>query len=154
MIDWTVEPEAALVALTRHADYRHSTFGLLVPARLHGIDWVGDPRAGVPCAERHLTTLAQLCATAGLAVDATAVGDPEPVTATLDALRDRPADQILLCNRPRHFAVPAPLSLAWRLARATQLPVTSAPPPLPAGRKTGRVAVANQRNRLLSSRCT
>jgi hypothetical protein len=123
VIDWTADPDAVVAALGRRAAGRDSGFGLLVPAWLHGIDWVGDPTASVPCAERQLGSLLQLCDRAGLVVGAAAVGDPDPITAAVDALRGWPAAELLLCTGAPQFALPPVLGLASRLRRATGLPV-------------------------------
>jgi hypothetical protein len=132
LADWTVDPHGVVSALSRHS--RQSSVALLVPAWLHGLDWVGDPTAAVPCAQRHLGELVRLCGMAGIPVDMARVGDPDPVTSTVDALEARPASRILLCTRSRHFAVPPVLGLSRRLARATGVPVA-------------RVSVAGRKNR-------
>jgi hypothetical protein len=123
VVDWTVDPHAVVAALSRRATAHESSFGLLVPAWLHGIDWVGDPTASVPCAERQLATLVELCDRAGLEIGVAAVGDPDPITATVDMLRHWDATGIVLCTGARHFTVPPVLGLASRLRRATGLPV-------------------------------
>jgi hypothetical protein len=40
--------------MIRTEDDHAPTFGVLVPAWLHGLAWAGDPAASVPCAERQL----------------------------------------------------------------------------------------------------
>ena len=120
--DWTVEATAVVAEGRRRAEGDRAVFVLMVPAWLHGLDWAGDPRAAVPCAQRQLATLAGLCLDAGLAVEVAGVGDPNLISAIGDALADHTATSVLLCTRGRH--VPAhPLDLAHRAHRATGLPV-------------------------------
>jgi hypothetical protein len=121
--DWTIDPEAVVAACIERRGLSGGKFGLLVPARLHGLDWVGDPSASIPCAYRQLATLAHLADSVGIAFDAAGVGDPDPVAAVCDALDEWPADELLLCTRARLPAVSHPLDLAHRIRRATGLPV-------------------------------
>jgi hypothetical protein len=132
--DWTLQPHPVVARLARYAETRPVAFGLVVPAWLHGLDWAGDPTASVPCAQRQLDTLSRLCGQAGLLVGAASVGDPDPVTATADALGAWPAAEILLYTRERRLALPV-IDVASRLERATGLPVTRLPVafPTPAG---------------------
>ena len=124
VVDWAVDPHAVVAALSRTARAHESSFVLAVPAWLHGMNWVGDPTASVPCATQQRDVLVHLCGAAGVALDAAMVGDPDPITAAADALRDWPAAEIILCARKRHFAVPPALGLASRLSRVTVRPVT------------------------------
>jgi hypothetical protein len=94
-----------------------------VPARLHGLDWVGDPRASVPCAQRQLETISQLAGAAGLTIASSSVGDPDPLAAICDALADWPAQQLLICDRQGRLGAPYPLDLPSRARRLTGLPV-------------------------------
>jgi hypothetical protein len=55
--DWTVDPHAVVAAAARHDERESAAFALLVPAWLHGLDWVGDPLASVPCAQRQLDVI-------------------------------------------------------------------------------------------------
>jgi hypothetical protein len=120
--DWTVEAADVVVECRRWAEREPALFGLIVPAWLHGLDWAGDPRAAVPCAQRQLVTLARLCAEAGLTVQAARVGDPDPISAIGDALAEYEATGVLLCTRERHMPS-HPLDLAHRAHRVTGLPI-------------------------------
>ena len=118
--DWDVAPEAVVDA----ARCRHPSAGvyLLVPARLRGLDWVGDPYASVPCARRQLDAIARLAARAGLNLVEASVGDPDPITAIGDALADSPtAAAGVRVSRPPRCPVPIrpldPRAPAVRLAR-------------------------------------
>ena len=121
--DWTTDPEAVVAACVERAELTGGDFALLVPARLHGLDWVGDPAASVPCAQRQLTTIGRLADADGFAFECAAVGDPDPVTAICDALHAWPAGEVLLCTRRRGAAISHPLDLARRTRRLTGLPV-------------------------------
>jgi hypothetical protein len=97
------------------------SFGLVVPAWLHGLDWAGDPRASRPCATRQLETIVGLAGSAGLEIDIAQVGDPDPTSAVDDALHEFAAGEILLCrDRSRRGHM---LDLPHRLRRMTRLPV-------------------------------
>jgi hypothetical protein len=120
--DWTVDPEFVVTAIRAHLDGTPAV-RLLVPAWLHGIDWVGDPWASVPCARRQLERIAGLCASAGLAVASVEVGDPDPVSAICDAAAAGAVDRILLFARGRHVSPVYPFGVAPRAARLTGVPV-------------------------------
>ena len=121
IVDWDADSERAAEALRTAAEAGPAAFGLVVPARLHRLDWVGDPIASVPCAERQLDAVAELAIRDGLDLARLGVGEPEALTAIRDALLRWPADEILLA-RARHLA-PRPFNLARRVRRATRLPV-------------------------------
>jgi hypothetical protein len=121
VVDWDADPQRSVQALHTAADVVPTVFGLVVPARLHRLDWVGDPIASVPCAERQLNAVAELAAGEGLDLARLGVGEPEALTAVRDALSRWPADEVLLA-RARHLA-PRPFNLARRVRRATRLPV-------------------------------
>jgi hypothetical protein len=143
--DWTADAQAVVAACATHRDLRGGAFGLVVPARLRGLDWVGDPIASMPCAERQLSTIGQLAAAAGLRFDAASVGDPDPLAAIGDALADWPADELLLCMRAPRVAIPHPFDLAHRTRRLTglavsrvELPATRTAQPAPRRPRFGR----------------
>jgi hypothetical protein len=122
--DWTADPEAIVGACIERHERSGGDFALLVPARLHGLDWVGDPGASLPCAYHQLDTIAHLADSVGFAFDAAGVGDPDPIAAICDALDEWPADDLLLCTRTGRGAVSHPLDLAHRARRATRLRVS------------------------------
>jgi hypothetical protein len=121
--DWTVDPHAVVAACRRRAEQSACAFGLLVPAWLHGLDWVGDPAASVPCAQRQVASVGQLARAGDLSFDAMSVGDPDPLAAICDALADWPAEELLLCTQTRGLTVPHAFDLAHRTRRLTGLPV-------------------------------
>jgi hypothetical protein len=120
--DWSIDPKAVIDALRVAGEGAPTTFGLLVPSRLPGLDWVGDPHASRPCARRQLDELERLAMQNGLAVGHAKVGDPERVSAVCQLLGDWAADRVVLFDRSR--ILPAhPLSVTRRIARATDRPV-------------------------------
>ena len=122
--DWRIDPNLVMDALMDHDHGEpRSDFGLLVPALLPGIDWIGDPLASRPCAERQLLALENLARKAGISIRKSSVGDPEFGTAIDDALAAWPADAILIVTR-RRSALLSPLALARRVGRNTGLPVS------------------------------
>lgn len=120
VVDWTADAHLVVAEASRHP--RATAFGVLVPAWLHGLDWVGDPRASIPCAHRQLMAVQDLATAAGLRIEAAQVGDPDPATAIYDAVQDWPAGEVLLFSRARHLAF-GPLDLEHRAQRLTGLPV-------------------------------
>jgi hypothetical protein len=124
--DWTTDPEAIVAACVERHGRLGGEFALVVPAWLHGLDWVGDPAASVPCAHRQVSAIGRLADAAGITFRAAGVGDPDPVAAMCDALHDWPAEELLVIKRRRRVAVSHPFDLAHRTRRATGLPVSLA----------------------------
>jgi hypothetical protein len=122
--DWSLDPQVVVTAMGEHHRRQPSRFGLVVPAGLHGLDWIGDPYASRPCAERQLHTLDRLCHEAGIPLETVGVGEPEPPSAIDDVLLDWPAQQILLFGRNRRLRFSNPFALVRRVERMTGLPVT------------------------------
>jgi hypothetical protein len=122
--DWRTDPRTVVAACETHDSFRARSFSLVVPASLHGIDWVGDPYANVPCARRALTDLERLYRDAGLPLQSAEVGDHDPVAAIIDAVLSEPVDLIVVFALNRGIAQ-HPFDLAHRAERATGLPVTS-----------------------------
>jgi hypothetical protein len=122
--DWRADPGVVVDALLAEGRREPTVFGLLVPATLPGLTWVGDPKASGPCAERQLAALQRLAREGGLAVETATVGDPEPVAATVAALDLWDADRVDL------FGPRAPRA-ARRVERRTGRhvkPIVVAPP--------------------------
>lgn len=124
LADWRADPDGVIDACRRRAGRGDVTFALVVPAWLHGLDWVGDPHSSRPCATRQLRTLAALAGAAGLLVELADVGDPDPTSAVDDALQTFAATEILLCRSGRRRG--HPFDLAHRLRRMSRLPVDAA----------------------------
>ena len=122
--DWAVDPDEVVAACRRRAAEGDVAFALVVPAWLHGLDWVGDPYASRPCAARQLEALTRMASDAGLDVELAEVGDPDPTSAIEDARAAYPATEILVCGRRRR--VTHPFALVDRVRRASGLTVREA----------------------------
>ena len=119
--DWAVDPHGVIAACRRRAAGGQTAFALVVPAWLHGLDWVGDPYASRPCAASQVEALKRLATAARLDVDLAEVGDPDPTSAIEDARGAYATTEILVCARPRRLD--HPFSLVRRVRRATGLTV-------------------------------
>jgi hypothetical protein len=124
--DWKADPHGVIAEFASRPEVRHAPVDLVVPAALHGIDWVGDPYASVPCARLALDALTALLQAAGVDVASAAVGDHDPVAATIDATLLQPIGQIVACGLERRLK---PFDLGHRVRRATRLPVLWLPVP-------------------------
>lgn len=122
VVDWSVDPEAVTAALRAASEQAPATFGLLVPSRLPGLDWIGDPHASRPCAELQLDAVTGLARSAGVEIERAAVGDPERVSAIGTFLEGWKADDVVLYDRGR-IAGDHPLSVRRRVARRTDAEV-------------------------------
>jgi hypothetical protein len=124
VVDWDLGPDATAEVLADRARQHASHLGVLVPARLHGLGWAGDPRSSRPCAERQLADLRRRLRDAGVHVDAGWVGDPETVPAIADALEAWHADEVMLLRAGREHPRLQPLALSRRVRRLSGLPVS------------------------------
>jgi len=113
--DWNVDPQAVVDAVRSRPPA--AALSLLVPAKLNGLDWVGDPYASVPCAQRQLDRIVELARDAGLTFSTASVGDPEPLAAICDALADCPAERIVLFARRGRLSALHPFDLFSRTRR-------------------------------------
>ena len=118
--DWAIDQDAVIAACRRRASDGRATFALVVPAWLHGLDWLGDPYASRPCAARQVKALERIATGAGLHLELAAVGDPDPTNAIDDARAAFPATEILMCGRASRLNA---FRLANRVRRASGLPV-------------------------------
>ena len=123
--DWAVDPRVVVTACAARIEHGAQDCALLVPAWLHGLDWMGDPGASAPCARRQLDDIGVLAGAAGLAFATARTGDPDVITAICDVLADWPADEILLCA-PAHRLLAHPFDLLHRVRRVTGLAVRHA----------------------------
>jgi hypothetical protein len=119
LADWRLDPQRIMEALEQRRRDGDTVFTLLVPARLRALQWIGDPNASRPCAERLLAQVIDLARRAGIAIETAAVGDPEAASAADGALAQAPADEVLVLDRDRRRG----RRLARRLRRRTRLPV-------------------------------
>jgi hypothetical protein len=108
VIDWTVDPGDAIAALAQLQGDDEIT--IVVPAKLHGLDWIGDPQASVPCARRQAHALRHEAAVQGVNLRYVAAGDPDPSAAAIDFCLQWPFDEVAVIGFPA------------RVAKATGLP--------------------------------
>jgi hypothetical protein len=123
VVDWTVDPHAVVREVCAQAGERPAALRLLVPAWLHGLDWVGDPAASAPRARRQVEKLTALLSAAGLVVEGADIGDPDPVTALADAVDTWPPDRVVLVTRRQRLPCHHPLDLVHRARRRAGVPV-------------------------------
>lgn len=126
LADWKADPRSVVAACARGSEAHPASVDLVVPGTLHGIDWVGDPYANVPCAHRALDELTELLQAASTEVLSAVIGDHDPVAAAIDAVLSQPTQQIVVCTLKRHTSL---FDLGHRVRRATGLPVLSVPVP-------------------------
>lgn len=113
-----------LRALRSRASTTPARFMLLVPATPKGLSWATDMRAGVPEARIRAATGARALRIAGVPIEDTAIGDPDPVAAATDELRRRSYDELVVATLPRNLSRWLRISLPQRLQRLTDLPLT------------------------------
>lgn len=139
LASWKANPDEVVAACARQYVSHPTTFALVVPATLHGIDWVGDPYANVPCARRALSEIARRLNAAALPLHCAELGDHDPVAAVTDALLNEETHQILVCEPKQHLR-PALMDLAHRARRVSGLPVSAIPVAPAAERRPRRLA--------------
>lgn len=120
----TVDSSELISALRQRAAHSPARFTLLVPAVPHGLAWAADMKAGAREAVPRADAGADRMHAAGLNVSATMVGDPDPIAAVGDLLRERDFDEIVISTLPRGVSRWLRLSLPQRVRRITELPVT------------------------------
>jgi hypothetical protein len=127
VIDWTVDPGEAITALAQLQDDEEIT--IVVPAKLHGLDWVGDPRASIPCARRQAHALRHEAAVQGVNLRYVAAGDPDPSAAAMDFCLQWSFDEFAVIGFPARVAKATGLP-SHRLAvgRAAHRRIHCAPP--------------------------
>lgn len=122
--DKTADSPDLIAALRRHAERSSASFTLLVPAVPHGIAWAADMKAGwgdaVARAERAAARIRQ----AGLDLEETIVGDPDPFAAVGDVLHARHFDEVIVSVLPHGISKWLALGLPARLRRTHDLPIS------------------------------
>jgi hypothetical protein len=131
------EKHSALVVAGRSADYPGlvdalrlhragvpTAFTLLVPAVPHGFAWATDMHSGWPDAADRAARAAARLREAGVELEETIVGDPDPFAAVGDVLHARRFDEIIVATLPRGVSTWLRVGLPARLGRVTDLPVT------------------------------
>jgi hypothetical protein len=146
--DWKADPDGVVAACASRLNARHASVDVVVPAMLHGIDWIGDPYANVPCARRTLDELVGRLEATGIKVASGAIGDHDPAAAAIDATLSQPIGQIVVCGLRRPIKL---FDLGHRVRRATGLPVLFVAVPPAGGRgrrwlrlRRGECAVTQQ----------
>lgn len=128
---------SALVVAGRSADYPGlaealrlhragvpTSYTLLVPAVPQGFAWATDMHSGWPAAASRAERAAVRMRDAGLDLEETIVGDPDPFAAVGDVLHSRRFDEIVVATLPRGVSTWLRIGLPARLGRVTDLPVT------------------------------
>jgi hypothetical protein len=143
--DKTADSPDLIAALWRRAGHSPAAFTLLVPAVPHGLAWAADMKAGWSDAVARADRAAGRIREAGLELEETIVGDPDPFAAVGDVLHSRRFDEVIVSVLPRGISRWLALGLPSRLRRALELPVVqvTAHPrvqPVPASRQ--KVAAA------------
>jgi hypothetical protein len=126
LADWKADPQEVIAACAGRPEVHDAAVDLVVPATLHGIDWVGDPYANAPCARRVLDELIELFVAAGIEVASGTVGAPDPVAAAIDAVLSQPVERIIVCGLKRRISAIGP---GARIGRSMALPVLAVPVP-------------------------
>ena len=124
VVDWDLEPGTTAHLIAEQAKRLRGRLGILVPARLHGLDWAGDPHSSEPCAERQLSDLQRLLAEEGVQLEAGWVGGPETIPAIADVLDDWSPDEVMLMRARAEHSRLWPLSLSRRVRWLSGLPVS------------------------------
>jgi hypothetical protein len=119
----TADAAELIADLRRRAARSPAAFTLLVPAVPRGLAWAADMKAGAPEAGPRAEAGARRMRLAGLEVDETIVGDPDPLAAIADALASARFDEVIVSTLPRGVSRWLRLSLPQRLRRMTQVPI-------------------------------
>jgi hypothetical protein len=119
----TADSHDLIAALKRQADRAPTGFTLLVPAVPHGLAWAADMKAGWSEAAARAERASRRIREAGLELEETIVGDPDPFAAVGDVLHAREFDEVLVSALPRAISRWLALGLPDRLRRAIDLPV-------------------------------
>lgn len=110
-------------ALRRRGAVESARVTLLVPAVPRGFAWAADMKAGYSEALGRAEVAAAHLRLAGIELEETIVGDPDPFAAAGDVLHSRPLDEVVVATTPPGIAGWLRPSLAERLRRQTGLPV-------------------------------
>jgi len=119
----TADSPDLIAALCNRAARSPVSFTLLVPAVPRGVAWAADMKAGEPEALPRAEIAARRMHAAGLYLEATIVGDPDPVAAVGDALHSHHFDEVIVSTLPPGVSRWLRLSLPQRLRRMTDVPV-------------------------------
>jgi len=121
--DKTADSPDLIAALRRHAERSSTGFTLLVPAVPHGLAWAADMKAGWGDAVARAERAGVRIRRAGLELEETIVGDPDPFAAVGDVLHARQFDEVIVSVLPHGISRWLALGLPARLRRTHDLPV-------------------------------
>jgi hypothetical protein len=113
-----------IAALRFHRGGVPTGYTLLVPATPHGFAWATDMSSGWPEAMDRAERATERMRRAGLEVEETIVGDPDPFAAVGDVLHSRSFDEVIVATLPRGVSSWLKVGLPGRLRRLTEVPVT------------------------------
>jgi hypothetical protein len=113
-----------IAALRFHRGGSSTRFTLLVPATPQGFAWATDVSSGWPEAIERAERATERMRRAGLEVEETIVGDPDPLAAVGDVLHSRRFDEVIVATLPRGISSWLKVGLLGRLRRLTDLPIT------------------------------
>ncbi|MFN8216438.1 MAG: hypothetical protein U0R71_07550 [Solirubrobacterales bacterium] len=134
-----VDSPDLIEALRRRGAVESARVTLLVPAVPTGFAWAADMRAGYEEALRRAEAAAAQMRAAGIELEETIVGDPDPFAATGDVVHARELDEVVVATPPPGLAGWLRPSLAERLRRVTGLPVAELTVQPPAERAVPRL---------------
>lgn len=121
--DKTADSSDLIAALRRHAERSSTSFTLLVPAVPHGLAWAADMKAGRGDAVARAESASARIRQAGLELEETIVGDPDPFAAVGDVLHARKFDGVIVSVLPHGISKWLALGLPARLRRTHDLPI-------------------------------
>jgi hypothetical protein len=102
------------------------SFLLLVPAKPHGVTWAADMHPGAIESREHMQRAVRHMKAAGLDVEGR-LGDPDPVVAVEDAVREGERfDEAIVSTGPVHLSQWVKLDLPRRVELATGVSVRHA----------------------------
>jgi hypothetical protein len=120
----SADSEGLIAALQIHHGGAGTAFTLLVPAISHDFAWATDMSAGWSEATARAERAAAAMRRAGLTVEETIVGDPDPFMAVGDVLNCRRFDELIVVTLPQGVSSWLKVGLPGRLDRLTDLPIT------------------------------
>ncbi len=120
----SADSRGLILALGLHRGGTPTAFTLLVPATPHGFAWATDMSSGWPEAMDRAERATARMRRAGLEVEETIVGDPDPFAAVGDVLHSRDFDEVIVATLPRGISSWLKVGLPGRLRGLTDLPVT------------------------------
>jgi nucleotide-binding universal stress UspA family protein len=119
----TVDSPDLVDALRRRGAVESARVTLLVPAVPSGLSWAADMKAGYGEAIDKADVAATQIRSAGIELEETIVGDPDPLAAAGDSLHARDFDEVVVATPPPGLGGWLRPSLAERVRRQTALPV-------------------------------